>query len=63
MKLLFTALIVIYINDINDNPPKFTENTLKKNRTIYERSDVGAMVGTIEAIDADVGDNVTYSCT
>ncbi|XP_066150365.1 protocadherin Fat 4-like [Euwallacea fornicatus] len=57
------ALIIVNIIDINDNKPIFTNNTLEKNRTVYERSAVGTIVGTIEAIDADVGDVVTYECT
>ncbi|XP_066248593.1 protocadherin Fat 4-like isoform X2 [Euwallacea similis] len=57
------ALIVVNIIDINDNAPIFTNNTLEKNRTVYEKSAVNTIVGTIEATDADVGDVVTYECT
>lgn len=59
----FAALVIVNIVDINDNAPIFTDQSIAKNRTIYEQSPINTIVGTIEATDLDVGDIVEYSCT
>ncbi|KAH1027692.1 hypothetical protein HUJ05_001152 [Dendroctonus ponderosae] len=61
-KMSIQALIVVNINDINDNEPIFTDDTIARNRTVYERVKNGTLVGSIEAIDKDIGDIVTYTC-
>ncbi|CAH1127200.1 unnamed protein product [Ceutorhynchus assimilis] len=56
------ALIVVYINDINDNAPIFTNETIAKKRSVLEKLTKGTIVGTIEAVDLDVGSVVEYAC-
>ncbi|KAM9333227.1 cadherin-10-like [Pholidichthys leucotaenia] len=50
-----TATVSITLSDVNDNPPRFTK-TIYEFR-VLESTDLGAAVGTIRAMDADIGQN------
>uniref|UniRef100_W5LG74 Cadherin-20 n=1 Tax=Astyanax mexicanus TaxID=7994 RepID=W5LG74_ASTMX len=50
-----TATVNITLSDINDNPPKFTQQLYKM--SVLESSPVGSVVGQIQAKDRDVGIN------
>ena len=56
-----TIPIVIDVTDINDNPPIFNSDQLEY--YIKENSPVGSVVGVIEAMDPDEGENgrISYS--
>ncbi|KAH1020678.1 hypothetical protein HUJ04_010293 [Dendroctonus ponderosae] len=59
-KMSIQALIVVNINDINDNEPIFTDDTIARNRTVYERVKNGTLdtvLGQIQAKDIDEGAN------
>lgn len=55
------ALIRIFIDDINDNPPKFSLKSY--NLRVREDIPVGSVIGTFEAFDLDLGldGNVLYT--
>ncbi|XP_067909838.1 cadherin-6-like [Heterodontus francisci] len=55
-----TTSVNISLTDVNDNPPRFPQNTYQMN--VKESSQEGAVVGRIKAYDADIGENaeVTY---
>ena len=46
-----TTTVTITVTDINDNAPKFTEES--KNQTVSERESEGFLVTTVMATDAD----------
>ena len=50
-----SAQVTIFIADLNDNPPIFTEPSLTVN--VSESTPVGASVATFQATDADLGSN------
>ncbi|KAM3928462.1 cadherin-10-like isoform 1-T4 [Leptodactylus fuscus] len=50
-----TTTVNITLTDVNDNPPRFTQNTY--HLSVSESAPVGATVGHIKAIDADIGRN------
>ncbi|KAL5282527.1 hypothetical protein ACFFRR_005565 [Megaselia abdita] len=51
-------MLTIRLLDVNDNAPEFIENTLDEIRQVVEEASVGALVGTILAIDNDgIGNN------
>ncbi|KAM4621344.1 protocadherin alpha-7-like [Polymixia lowei] len=56
-----TTIITVYISDVNDNAPRFSETVV--NVHVKENSPVGATIITVVAVDADVDQNgqVTYS--
>uniref|UniRef100_A0A671U5L9 Cadherin domain-containing protein n=1 Tax=Sparus aurata TaxID=8175 RepID=A0A671U5L9_SPAAU len=56
-----TSVIPVYISDVNDNAPLFSEPVI--NVYVKENSAVGATIFTISAVDHDIGENakVTYS--
>ncbi|XP_030002135.1 protocadherin alpha-2-like isoform X5 [Sphaeramia orbicularis] len=56
-----TTVVPVYISDVNDNPPLFSEPVM--NVYVKENSAVGSTVFTISAIDPDIEENarVTYS--
>ena len=54
-ELVGKTRVVITIKDVNDNPPKFPNETLYF--SISENRPIGSKVGTIKAVDPDVGDN------
>ncbi|KAM9357309.1 LOW QUALITY PROTEIN: uncharacterized protein ABDE67_004875 [Symphorus nematophorus] len=56
-----TTVITVYVFDINDNAPHFTEPLI--NVYVKENSKVGTVVKTVTASDADVSNNgqVSYS--
>ncbi|XP_040209501.1 cadherin-10-like [Rana temporaria] len=58
-----TTTVNISLTDVNDNPPRFTQNTY--HLSISESSPVGTTVGHIKAVDADIGRNaeVRYRIT
>nr|XP_054590115.1 protocadherin alpha-8 [Nothobranchius furzeri] len=51
----------VQVSDVNDNPPRFPEPVI--NVYVRENSPVGAVIKTVSAVDADVGNNcqVSYS--
>ncbi|XP_028271943.1 protocadherin alpha-3-like isoform X13 [Parambassis ranga] len=59
--LMSSRDITIYISDVNDNPPRFSDS--KFNIYINENSPVGAVIKRVNAIDADSDQNaqVSYS--
>ncbi|CAL9697585.1 unnamed protein product [Knipowitschia caucasica] len=50
-----TTTVSITLSDINDNPPRFTK-ALYEFR-VPESLEVGAAVGSLRAVDADIGEN------
>uniref|UniRef100_A0A8C5MVS1 Cadherin 10 n=1 Tax=Leptobrachium leishanense TaxID=445787 RepID=A0A8C5MVS1_9ANUR len=58
-----TTTVNISLTDVNDNPPRFTQNSY--HLSVQEASAVGTPVGHIKAIDADIGKNaeVQYRIT
>ncbi|XP_072267947.1 cadherin-10-like [Pyxicephalus adspersus] len=58
-----TTTVNITLTDVNDNPPRFTQNTY--HLSVSESSPVGNTVGHIKAVDADIGRNaeVRYRIT
>ncbi|KAG8571951.1 hypothetical protein GDO81_011843 [Engystomops pustulosus] len=50
-----TTTVNITLTDVNDNPPKFTQNTY--HLSISESSPSGSTVGHLKAVDADIGRN------
>ncbi|XP_034740290.1 protocadherin gamma-A10-like [Etheostoma cragini] len=59
--LSITSVIPVYISDVNDNAPLFSEPVI--NVYVNENSAVGATIFTITAVDRDIEENakVTYS--
>ncbi|XP_031159074.1 protocadherin alpha-2-like isoform X3 [Sander lucioperca] len=59
--LSITSVIPVYISDVNDNAPLFSESVI--NVYVNENSAVGATIFTITAVDRDIEENakVTYS--
>ncbi len=49
-----SAQLVIYIHNVNENPPEFLQRSL--NTTIPETTDVGELILTVNATDPDVGE-------
>ncbi|XP_053571799.1 cadherin-10-like [Bombina bombina] len=58
-----TTTVNITLTDVNDNPPRFTQNLY--HLSVSEASPVGSTVGHIKAVDADFGKNaeVEYRIT
>ncbi|GFR97583.1 protocadherin Fat [Elysia marginata] len=56
-----TVNVTVYVQDANDNAPRFTENRFEFD--IMENSEPGTFVGIIKANDADIGRNseIVYS--
>ncbi|KAH0514390.1 Cadherin-10 [Microtus ochrogaster] len=50
-----TTTVNITLTDVNDNPPRFTQNTI--HLRVLESSPVGTAVGSVKATDADMGKN------
>ncbi|KAM5127105.1 LOW QUALITY PROTEIN: cadherin-10-like [Callospermophilus lateralis] len=50
-----TTTVNITLTDINDNPPRFPQNTIHVR--VLESSPVGTAVGSVKATDADTGKN------
>ncbi|XP_073534736.1 cadherin-10-like [Phyllobates terribilis] len=50
-----TTTVNITLTDVNDNPPRFTQNTY--HLSVSESSPTGTAVGRIKAVDADIGRN------
>ncbi|XP_040287913.1 cadherin-10-like isoform X2 [Bufo bufo] len=50
-----TTTVNINLTDVNDNPPRFTQNTY--HLSVSEYSPPGTAVGHIKAVDADIGRN------
>ena len=51
--LTSTAMLQVFIYEINDNTPAFTQNFYSYNLSPY--TDVGTIVGTVSATDGDLG--------
>nr|XP_015796917.2 protocadherin alpha-8 [Nothobranchius furzeri] len=49
----------VQVSDVNDNPPRFPEPVI--NVYVRENSPVGAVIKTVSAVDADVGNNCQVS--
>ncbi|XP_038626326.1 cadherin-10 [Tachyglossus aculeatus] len=58
-----TTTVNITLTDVNDNPPRFPQNTI--HLRVPESSSVGTAVGSVKATDADMGKNaeVQYRIT
>ncbi|XP_053336396.1 protocadherin alpha-3-like [Clarias gariepinus] len=56
-----TTIITIQVSDVNDNAPLFLEDTI--NVYVKENSQVGVVIETLSAFDADIYENsqITYS--
>ncbi|CAD5213961.1 unnamed protein product [Bursaphelenchus okinawaensis] len=54
-----TTQMAIYIQDVNDNAPKFTHDYY--NFTISPKVQIDGIIGTIHATDADIGKNAKVS--
>ncbi|XP_001508274.2 cadherin-10 isoform X1 [Ornithorhynchus anatinus] len=50
-----TTTVNITLTDVNDNPPRFPQNTV--HLRVPESSSVGTAVGSVKATDADTGKN------
>ncbi|XP_067425648.1 cadherin-10 isoform X4 [Emydura macquarii macquarii] len=50
-----TTTVNITLTDVNDNPPRFPQNTI--HLRIPESSPVGTAIGSVKATDADTGKN------
>ncbi|XP_019397538.1 PREDICTED: cadherin-10 isoform X4 [Crocodylus porosus] len=50
-----TTTVNITLTDVNDNPPRFPQNTI--HLRIPESSPVGTAIGSVKATDADIGKN------
>ncbi|KAM4621832.1 protocadherin alpha-6-like [Polymixia lowei] len=55
------SVITVIVSDVNDNSPQFTEPTI--NVYVSENGQVGRVIKTVSAVDADFGQNgdVSYS--
>ncbi|CAH0558942.1 unnamed protein product [Brassicogethes aeneus] len=56
-----STIIVISVEDVNDNPPIFTDDTLTTNRTVTEGNGKSTSAGVIQASDKDVDSKIVYS--
>lgn len=56
------ANVVIYVTNINDEPPEFGKTKEDIHTFIREDQNAGSYVKTVQAIDPD-GDNVEYYFT
>ncbi|XP_027134501.1 protocadherin alpha-8-like [Larimichthys crocea] len=56
-----TSVLTVHVSDVNDNPPRFSEQLV--NIYVKENSPVGAVIKTVTAADADIDQNgqVSYS--
>ncbi|XP_049504216.1 cadherin-10 isoform X4 [Panthera uncia] len=50
-----TTTVNITLTDVNDNPPRFPQNTI--HLRVLESSPVGTAIGSVKATDADTGKN------
>ncbi|XP_007486900.1 cadherin-10 isoform X1 [Monodelphis domestica] len=50
-----TTTVNITLTDVNDNPPRFSQNTI--HLRVPESSPVGTAIGSVKATDADTGKN------
>ncbi|KAF6123535.1 cadherin 10 [Phyllostomus discolor] len=50
-----TTTVNITLTDVNDNPPRFPQNTV--HLRVLESSPVGTAIGSVKATDADTGKN------
>jgi hypothetical protein len=54
-----SGILVVRIEDENDNPPEFVDNTLTVSRRVLEEADLDTLIGNIVARDIDgPGNNV-----
>jgi hypothetical protein len=58
-----SAVLTVFVLDVNDNAPEFIGNTLEVNRSVIEESESDIFIGFINAIDRDgPGNNdITFS--
>ncbi|XP_029020991.1 protocadherin alpha-5-like isoform X8 [Betta splendens] len=56
-----TSIVTVHISDVNDNPPRFSEPLI--NVYVKENSQIGSVIKTVTATDADVNQNgqMSYS--
>ncbi|XP_059201776.1 protocadherin alpha-2-like isoform X7 [Centropristis striata] len=56
-----TNIVTVHVSDVNDNPPRFSEPLV--NVYVKENSQIGTVIKTVSAIDADIDQNgkVSYS--
>ncbi|XP_032271334.1 cadherin-10 isoform X1 [Halichoerus grypus] len=50
-----TTTVNITLTDVNDNPPRFPQNTI--HLRVLESSPIGTAIGSVKATDADTGKN------
>ncbi|XP_027462955.1 cadherin-10 isoform X1 [Zalophus californianus] len=50
-----TTTVNITLTDVNDNPPRFAQNTI--HLRVLESSPIGTAIGSVKATDADTGKN------
>jgi hypothetical protein len=54
-----SGILVVRIEDENDNPPEFVDNTLTVSRRVFEEAEQDTLIGNIVARDIDgPGNNV-----
>ncbi|XP_071380374.1 LOW QUALITY PROTEIN: uncharacterized protein [Centroberyx affinis] len=61
LPLSSTSVIVVHLSDVNDNKPRFPEPVI--NVYVKENNQIGVVIKTVSAVDADVDQNgqVSYS--
>nr|AHJ10508.1 cadherin [Alphitobius diaperinus] len=56
-----SATVVISIGDLNDNAPKFADDTATATRRVPEKAVDGTLITTVVATDDDLGTKLNYS--
>ena len=57
---VFSSLVTIIIEDVNDESPKFSNESYKF--TLKETDGIGTIIGYVIATDKDTNSKLTYSC-
>lgn len=48
-----SAVLTVFVLDVNDNPPEFVGNTLAVRRSVIEEAESDMFIGFLHAIDRD----------
>ncbi|XP_036380427.1 protocadherin alpha-8-like isoform X6 [Megalops cyprinoides] len=54
-----TSVITVHVSDVNDNAPRFPEPEM--NVYVKENNQIGAVIGTVSALDPDMNENARIS--
>ena len=60
-RLEFLHPFVVHVNDLNDNAPKFEQNSYSFE--VHENITIGTLIGRLKAIDADSNSTIFYELT